>query len=90
MISEKIKGYEYVKNVTVADGYERCDCDKLFVVRRGDGDYLDRLCEVAENTRENRIALEKKYPNEEYIIWWGEVVYNLEYDDRDEIHFYWS
>ena len=91
MINKNIIGYELVKNVVKADGYERCGCDKLFVVRRGSENYLEGLCEVRDNTRENIDELETKYPFKDYIIWWGTVNYDLSSDEpKDEIMFYWS
>lgn len=84
MINKNIIGYELVKNVTKADGYEHCGQDTLFVVRRNSENYLDGLCEVRENTHENHRELEAKYPFKEgYIIWCGEIA-------CDRIRFYWS
>ena len=99
MINKNIIGYELVKNVVKAEGYERCGYDKLFVVRKDcGGDYLKGLCEVRENTDENRRALEAKYgiekwdiSNDDYIMWGGTIVYDLSSDEpKDEIMFYWS
>lgn len=91
-INSNIIGYELVKNVVKAEGYEYCRQDKLFAVRRGCDDYMEALCEVRENTRENFAELEAKYPFEEgYIIWFGTVNYDLSSDvPQDEIEFYWS
>ena len=84
MINKNINGYELVKNVTKAGGYEHCGQNLLFAVRRDSEDYLEGLCEVRENTRENYRELDTKYPFEEgYIIWFGEVA-------GDKIRFYWS
>ena len=84
MINKNIIGYELVKNVTKAGGYEYCGQDKLFVIRRNSNDYLADLCEVRENVRGTYRELEEKYPFENgYIIWFGEVV-------GDTIRFYWG
>lgn len=97
MVKPAIKGYEFVKNVVLADGCERTGCDLLFVVRRNCGDdYLRGLCEVAENKDyEAYKALEAKYPFGKYIIWHG-CVRTLPKGSRrlpeggDIIEFYWS
>lgn len=96
MINKKIVGYDLVKNVKGCGGYERCGYDKLFVVRKnGDGDYLDDLVEVRENTEENRRAIEEKFGidkysicNDEYIVWCGCIV--TKPNGEDFIQFYWS
>lgn len=97
MIDKNIIGYDLVKNVVSAVGYERCGYNKLFVVsKHGEkGDYLSRLVEVRELTEENERELEKKYGfekyhivNDDYIMWGGEIVTRR--DGKDEIRFYWS
>ena len=96
MVNKNIIGFELVKNVTKCGGYERCGYDKLFVVRKNsDGDYLNALVEVRENTDENRRAIEQKYGiqqyhicNDDYIVWGGCIVPLP--DGSDKICFYWS
>lgn len=98
MINKNIIGYDLVKNVVKAGGYERCGYDKLFVLHKDCTDYLEGLCEVRENTEENRRELEAKYGferyddvNDEYIMWGGTIDYDLSGDEpKDEIMFYWS
>ena len=103
MIDKNIIGYDLVKNVKGCGGYERCGYDKLFVVRKnGNGDYLNDLVEVRENTEENRRDIEKKFDiekynicNDEYIVWCGTIVtlpkgsHTLP-EGGDFIKFYWS
>ena len=96
MVNKNIIGFELVKNVVKAEGYERCGYDLLFVVRKNsDGDYLSALAEVRENTDENRRAIEQKYGikkyhicNDDYIVWGGCIV-TLP-NGSDKICFYWS
>lgn len=88
-VNKDIMGYDLVKDVVRAEGYERCPTDKLFAIRRGEGNYLERLAEVRENTRENLAEMKAKFNSEEYIIWWGTVNYDLD-GNEDEIEFYWS
>ena len=96
MVNNNIIGFELVKNVVKAEGYEHCGYDKLFVVRKNsDGDYLNALTEVRENTDENRRAIEQKYGiqqynicNDDYIVWGGCIV-TLP-NGSDKICFYWS
>ena len=90
-INKSIIGYEFVKNVGKCYGVEHGRQDYLFVLRRGDGDYLSRLVEVRENTEENYQAIRAKYPyeNDDYILWWGDISYSL-CGKTDEIIFHWG
>ena len=76
MIRKDIPGYEFVKNVAIAEGYEYCNCNLLFVVKQNsNGDYLGSICEVAENKGDNYDVLREKYPFKEsgdgHLIWYG-------------------
>lgn len=96
MIDKNIIGYEFVKNVVSADGYERTGCDYLFAVRRNcNGNYLDGLCEVRKNKGRAYEELEEKYPFETHIVWFGGIYPNYDYKKHeflgtDRIEFHWG
>lgn len=75
VINPNIVGYEFVKDVVAAGGFERTACDLLFVYRRPtDGgclDHLANLCEVRKNTRADYDALRAMYPFETHIVEFG-------------------
>ena len=96
---EKGKGYaKYVRNWTAV---ERGNSDMLFVVRR---DWLERedftkeekylkaiwaIVPLDSEYGENGCdLLRRTYPNDQYIIWFGEIRHNGEYNDT--ICFHWS
>lgn len=101
-INKNIEGYEMVKNVVEALGWERCGCTHLFAVKRGSGcgggkEGLDGIVAVSEDTSyENYKRLQEQFPFEDYIIWYGTIrpKYNRELHRYDEtqkvIDFYWS
>lgn len=80
-----IKGYEFIKNCTKVNGYERCGVNLRFVVKTSMSDSIDGIVEVTDDmSYETYEALCEKYTLEDgYIVWGGEVVGN-------EIRYYWS
>lgn len=95
-INSNIKGFNFVKNVVSAGGYERTGCDYLFAVKRNSGgDYLSALCEVRRNEGNNYEEMCEKFPFETHIVWHGTILPNYdfkrrEYTGTDRIEFYWS
>ena len=84
MVRPGIPGYEYVKNVHEANGYERCQCLYTFVVERGKSDYPAGIVEVVKGcSYEICEALYKKYSFGKYIVWYGTI-------EGGEVKYCWS
>ena len=85
MVRPGIPGYEYVKNVHEANGYERCQCLYTFVVERGKSDNPAGIVEVIKGccSYETYKALYKKYSFDKYIIWYGTI-------EGGEVKYCWS
>lgn len=94
-------GYQYAKYVRNWIAEERCGNDMLFAIRR---DWLDRddipdkdkylvsmvaISPVKDNDGNDLWdAFRKKYPNDKYIVWSGEIRHNGKFNDT--ICFCWS